>query len=275
MDQLTTHVGPFSMTSAKGFLIDRDISGMSVAQFGSFNGKGPLTSSGVHGNGLICSRKAKNANQMFWPDLLITLLGFSHHRTYSKDFAKIYHFNETLGSAFFKHAMGKDSFTIGVTLGRPESKGFMKLRDSNPFSPVIIDPKYLHEPNDLMALIDGVKTTLELVENTKAFKSVGAKLAKVTFPECEAFAFGTYKYWQCYVTHFTMSGNSIAGSCPMGQKGQNDSVVDSELRVLGVDRLRVIDASVFPSMVSSPIQAAVMMIAEKGAELIQDFWFDI
>lgn len=81
-----------------------------------------------------------------------------------------------------------------------------------------------------------------------------------------------YSYWKCYVQAVTYPGSHFSGTCKMAPESDPQGVVSNTLKVRKVDRLRVIDASIMPSIVTANIMATVYMIAEKGANFIIEDW---
>lgn len=153
----------------------------------------------------------------------------------------------------------------------PKSRGYIKLRDNNPMSPPLIYAKYLTHPDDVAALVEGIKFGIRLTE-TKALKKYGFQLDKTLVEGCEMLPYGCDEYWECAVRRKTGPENHQGGSCRMGPLGDPGACVDPELRVHGIDRLRVIDASVMPMITSGNTNAPVIMIAEKGADMIKRQW---
>ncbi len=113
---------------------------------------------------------------------------------------------------------------------------------------------------------------MRLVENTTVFQALGAQLIKKLFPGCEGHVPRSNAYFECYARHFSVSAISPTCTCPMGRRGSPNAVLDSKLRVQGLGGLRVIDASIMPTVVSTNSQAACMVIGEVGADMILTTW---
>jgi len=145
-------------------------------------------------------------------------------------------------------------FTVSVCQCRPLSRGSIEIVSSDPKDSPRIQPNYLVEQKDSQILIEGLEIC-RAIYSQKSFRSRWVEEVlpgDVTLREFARMKGGT-------VFHPT-------STCRMG--GDDLSVVDPQLRVRGVERLRVIDASVMPSVVSANTNAATIMIAEKGADIL-------
>jgi len=142
-------------------------------------------------------------------------------------------------------------FSVGAILLHPKSSGAIRLRSGDPLAAPSIQPEYLADADDFALLKEGVELCLRIARS-KAFDAVRGGEVWPGSAELEPFIRNTAETLYHPI-----------GTCGMG------TVVDSRLRVRGVDGLRVIDASVMPKIVTGHPNAAVVMIAERGADLIR------
>ncbi|KAK7874203.1 hypothetical protein R5R35_006248 [Gryllus longicercus] len=154
---------------------------------------------------------------------------------------------------------------------RPLSVGVLRLNSSNPFDHPVIDPRYLTAQRDVDVLVEGIKYMINFTQ-TRALRPYNFTLNPVPVAGCQALDFPSDEYWACVVRRATGPENHQVGSCRMGPAGDAHAVVDPQLRVHGLSGLRVIDASVFPWTPNSNPVAAIIMAAEKGADMIKAAW---
>jgi choline dehydrogenase len=153
-----------------------------------------------------------------------------------------------------------NAITPSVCNLRPSSRGHVTLRDANPDSAPLIQPNYLSTDEDRAIAVAGLKFTREIMAAPvlEPFAphelKPGAHVAKDDELAAAAGDLGTTIFHP-------------VGTCKMGQDPM--AVVDDELRVHGVQGLRVIDASVMPTITSGNTNAPTVMIAEKGAEFLK------
>jgi choline dehydrogenase len=172
-----------------------------------------------------------------------------------------FHFIAGYGMA---HAVDSDlkkqhGFMIHSCQLRPESRGSITLASADPAAHPCIDPNYLSAPEDIEVQLAGLEIARK-IGNSKAFAAYGAKEQwPATIAENRADMIDAIK----------ATGETIyhpVGTCRMGPDAQ--SVVDLDLRVRGVEGLRVIDASIMPRLISGNTNAPTIMIAEKAADMI-------
>jgi len=108
---------------------------------------------------------------------------------------------------------------------------------------------------------------------TRAFKKYGGRMWEGRkMPGCEHFVLWSDKYLECLARQYTNTIYHHSGSAKMGPARDPTAVVDPRLRVHGIQRLRVIDASIFPTVPSGNTNAPTIMVAEKASDLIKADW---
>jgi 4-pyridoxate dehydrogenase len=154
-----------------------------------------------------------------------------------------------------------DSFACRIVLLRPESRGSITLGSSDPFAHPRIRQGLLSTANDWKTLREGIVLFRELAHRPELKPFVAREIG----PGADA---ATEAQIETYTRQTAVTAHHPAGTCKMGVDADAEAVVDDSLRVRGVERLRVVDASVFPDLVGGNINAPVIMIAERAADLI-------
>jgi choline dehydrogenase len=149
-------------------------------------------------------------------------------------------------------------FAIRVCQLRPKSRGTLRLRSADPSDSPAIDPRYLSEEADLVSLQEGVRQMCEIIEQPALRRHVKRKI--------DVDAFGSVETRKQWVRARAETIYHPVGGCRMGE--DSDAVVDSQLRVRGVDNLRVVDGSLMPTVISGNTNLPIMAMAEKAVELI-------
>jgi choline dehydrogenase-like flavoprotein len=150
--------------------------------------------------------------------------------------------------------------TISVTQTRPRSQGFVELGGPDPMDPPLIAPRYLSDPYDVKCLMDGALLVQEIMRQP----ALRPYLTKSHVPPSDLVS---EEELERFVRANAHAGLHPCGTCRIGNDPM--SVVDPELRVHGVSGLRIADASVMPAVISGNLNAVVIMIAEKAADIIR------
>ncbi|OWY63984.1 choline dehydrogenase [cyanobacterium TDX16] len=151
-------------------------------------------------------------------------------------------------------------FTGVVSLTHFQNIGSVSLRSSDPKDTPVIRMNYLQSEADVQKLIAGIRLMRQLFQSSAFDEFGGEEIAPGAGVESDAALVA-------YIRETCGTGNHPAGTCKMGTDPM--AVVDPELRVYGVEGLRVADASIMPTLVRGNINAPVIMIGEKAADLIK------
>lgn len=202
-----------------------------------FRQSGPLTVGAGQVGGMVCSEYAKEGR----PDVLLNVMPLSVDKP---------------GDPLHRFS----GFSASATQCRPLSRGTVQIRSSDPLQAPRIVSNYLTHPHDSKVLVSGLKM-LRRIYRQPSFREL------ITGEE---YLPGNQLTTDAQLEEFARTkGGTVfhaSGSCRMG--ADERSVVDPQLRVRGVERLRVIDASIMPAMVSTNTNAAATMIGERGAALV-------
>ena len=153
-----------------------------------------------------------------------------------------------------------DGYGIRPTLLHPDSRGEILLRSSDPREAPRIAYNFFSAPNDLPRLREGFRRAREVAYQAP----MDAYRGRETSP---GDAVKTDAEIDAFIRRTAITAHHPCGTCAMGTTP--DTVTDPELRVRGVEHLRVVDASVMPDLVSAHINACVLMIAEKASDIIR------
>jgi choline dehydrogenase len=154
------------------------------------------------------------------------------------------------------------SFQVHIDLMRPESEGSVEIRSDDPRRPPAIRFNYLQSPRDR----EDFRVSVELLREILAQKALDPYRGKELFPGPDVRSKDEIDAW---VRRAVETCYHPVGTCKMGLPSDRSAVVDDALRVHGLSGLRVVDASIMPSIVSGNTNAPTIMIAERAADLIR------
>jgi len=155
----------------------------------------------------------------------------------------------------------RHGFSTHVCLLRPESKGFVGLKSNDPFEHAFIQANYLSAESDLTAMREGVKAVRKVLGQKAMDPYRGPELRPGAYIQSD-------EEIDDWVRKNAETIYHPVGTCKMGMANDEMAVVDSELKVKGVEGLRVVDASVMPTLIGGNTNAPTMMIAEKASDMI-------
>lgn len=207
--------------------------------------RGPLASPVVQAMGF-----AKTDPSLDRPDVQLHFLPFAYRMTPDAQ------------SALTAEMPRRAAVAMQVTLCKPKTRGQIRITDADPLSAPSIDHHLLGDPRDLETLREGCKFLTGLFAHERFSSSVVENCNPPVNPADDAG-------WDDYVRASCNVAYHHVGTCSMGPADSPASVVDPELRVIGVDRLRVADASIMPVVPSSNTYIPTIVVGEKAATLIK------
>jgi choline dehydrogenase len=204
-----------------------------------FGQRGPLTVGAGQVGGMVCSPLATGGR----PDVLFNVMPLSVDKP---------------GDPLHRFS----GFSASATQCRPRSRGTVEIASADPLRPPRIVSNYLTEAHDVRVLVAGLRMLRDIYRQP-AFRDLVAPGEYMPGDAVQDDA-----ALEAFARHKGGTVFHPVGTCRMG--ADNGAVVDARLRVRGVERLRVIDASVMPTMVSTNTNAAAVMIGERGSALVQE-----
>lgn len=272
-NNLQDHVGVAGIT----FLVDKPISliptrlnaGSTVMHY-VINERGPMTTlGGLEGVAFVNTPYANES--IDWPDIQFHMAPASLNSDGGDQVKKVLGLKDSLYQEVFQPIARKDAWTIIPLLLRPRSRGFIRLQTKSPFHYPIIDTNYFKDPFDVATLVEGAKIARRVAE-ASVFKQFGTRIYTKPMPNCKHLKFWSDAYIECHARTLSMTIYHPVGTAKMGPSWDPGAVVDPRLRVYGIGGLRVIDASIMPTISSGNTNAPVIMIGEKGADLVKEDW---
>lgn len=266
-----SHFGPTFVVNTTGVSLSVARVGLrEIKQF--IGGRGLLTSiGGVEALNFVKTRNSVDPAD--FPDAELIFVSGSLASDQGTGLRRGMRITQEIYDTVFKPLDDKhiDHWSTLVMGFHPKSKGYLELKDNNPFHWPRVYPNYFEHPDDVETLLEGIKETIRIA-NSPAMQKLGTRLHDIPLPNCQHLHFGTDDYWRCSIRTLSCTLHHQVGSCRMGPATDPNAVVDPQLRVHGINRLRVADTSIIPRPITAHTNAASFMIGEKLADMIKETW---
>jgi glucose dehydrogenase (acceptor) len=268
-----THIGPTFIVNTTGVSLntERTLRPNNIIDY--LHGRGILTiPGGVEALGFIKTKISDNRGPSV-PDIELIFIPGGYHSDEGTGVARGIGLKEDLYKKSFSmlEDTSIDTFTIGHMLFHPKSVGYIELKDSNPIHWPKMYHNFFKHPDDVETILEGIKYTMALI-NTPPFQSVGTRLHPIPLPNCAHIHFASDDYWRCSIRTLSSSLHHQVSTAKMGPQSDRTAVVSPELKVHGIQKLRVADTSIIPEAPTSHTNAMSFMIGEKCADMIKRQW---
>ncbi|XP_045465790.1 glucose dehydrogenase [FAD, quinone]-like [Harmonia axyridis] len=236
------------------------------------SGKGPYTDLG--GVESFTYIKVKDEEPKELPDVELLFVGLGLHTDAGALIRKSFGLSDQTFNAFWKPLIGKPGFQVLPMLLHPKSYGYIKLTSKDPLQ----DPKfygnYFTDPNDedMKTFIASIRETQRIVNTSPSLQKYNAKLVPWSIGGCENEKWDSDNYWRCALQHLAATLHHQVATCKMGTKEDPEAVVDHELKVHGIKKLRVADSSIIPIPLAAHMNAPSIMVGEKAADMLKKDW---
>lgn len=207
------------------------------------------------------------------PSVELLLLSGGLHSDRMSGHYKGLRITDELYNAVYKplERVNLDTFTIVLMLFHPKSVGYMDLKSSNIFEWPRFYHNFFKHPDDVETLLESLKKAIQITQ-APSFKRLGVRIHDIPPPNCAHIHFGTDDYWRCSIRTMSSTLHHQVSTCKMGPQHDLTSVVSPELKVHGINKLRVVDTSIIPESITAHTNAASFMIGEKASDMIRRQW---
>lgn len=247
-------------------------SGTSFLEYLEYS-RGPLTSTSLIEALAFIKTEASREGKSY-PDVELLFVGGGFQTDRGVAFRKAFRISDAVYNAIFRPLEYRPAWSVFPVLMRPRSKGYLKLKSTNPFSWIKVFGNYLSDPEqqDVNTLVAAIRE-VQKIAKSPSLKKYNSTLVTTKIPGCEGYDFDSDPYWKCAVRHLSAPfDHDQIGSCKMGPSFDTEAVVDSKLQVHGLKNLRIVDSSVIPVPITGQVNIPTVMIGEKAADMIKEYW---
>ncbi|XP_049879224.1 glucose dehydrogenase [FAD, quinone]-like [Pectinophora gossypiella] len=164
---------------------------------------------------------------------------------------------------------------VAAVLLRPKSSGRISLKSKDPFEKPLIHANYFDDADDMDTVLKALKSHALKLAESPTLKEAGFRLQWLDMESCKKYDKNSDEFLDCWSREVTFSLYHPASTAKMGPDDDDTAVVNSELKVRKVERLRIADASIMPKIVRGNTNAPTIMIGEKAADMIKRSWLDV
>ncbi|GAB0093757.1 hypothetical protein DMENIID0001_089320 [Sergentomyia squamirostris] len=205
------------------------------------------------------------------PDVQIINIHFLRGLPTFAKFIGMFGFADGIQRSLLEEYKRGDILVHAIILMKQKVPGKIELRSKDPYEHPKITANYLEDQSEVDTVVRAVRI-LQKMSKTKPYAKHEAQEVKVKLQSCDLLEKDSNAYWECYARHMTASCFHPVGTAKMGPETDLGSVVDPELRVKGIKGLRVVDASIMPTITRGNTNAPTIMIGEKASDMIGSHW---
>lgn len=212
-----------------------------------------------------------NSNTERYPDMQYVAYNFPKNFGLLGNVISSFGFKDEVTSVVQSYNKDYEILMYWVFMLNPKSTGTVKLKSANPLDPPKITTGFFSDPqgSDLSKMIRSFQFLQSFLQ-TPAMSVLAPVIIPFNFTNCQnAGSFWSSKYLECYTKFFTGTGYHPTGTAKMGNTSDTTAVINQFFQVKGVSKLRVVDASVFPSVPTGNTQCPTYTIAEYAADVIK------